>query len=244
MDFLKVDHEKINDVFKKKILIFGAGAAGGTLSYLMAQFGYNQIVVIDDDLVEISDIYKTSIFKREGIGQPKVVFLEKCIYENFGIKIKTIVSSPNENEHITSLIKEESPDLIIKACDPDLSFRYYLNEICFKIGVPFIYMSYSYDRINIGPFFVPGTTKSDVDIEKNFTKTFGDDYKYLNHKKLFSKYTIHPSVSFNINILANIILKEIFFFHLRRLEYVFSLNKEVFFFPLTMRVFFKDLNKL
>ena len=114
------------------------------------------------------------------------------------------------------MIEDEKPCLIIKACDPDLSFRYYLNEICFELGIPFVYMSYSFDRINVGPFFVPGKTKSDEVLENHLIKTVGKEYTFLNHKKLFSNYIVHPSVSFNINILANIILKEVIFFHLKK----------------------------
>ncbi len=244
MDFLKIDPKDFENMLDKRILIFGAGAAGGIIAYLLVQFGYMNITVVDDDIVKMSDVYKTVIYRRQDIENQKVIALKRNIEENFDISIKTIISSPKSYEEIFSVIEDERPDLIIKACDPDLSFRYYLDKICFNKGIPFIYMSYSFDRINIGPFFVPGLTKSDKDLEKYFTKTSGKDYTYLNHQKLFSNSTIHPSISFNINILANIILKEIVFFHLKKFEYVFSLNREVFFYPLTMKVYFLDLGKL
>lgn len=244
MDFMKIDHVRFSNIFKNKILIFGAGAAGGIIAYLLVQFGYKNITIVDDDIVEISDIYKTVIYKKQDINTHKVSALKKYIADNFDINICTIISSPRSKVEIASVIESEKPDLIIKACDPDLSFRYYLNEICFDKVIPFIYMSYSFDRVNIGPFFVPGLTKSDKELEISFMNTCGEEYTFLNHQKLFSDYTIHPSISFNINILASIILKEIIFFHMEKFEYVFSLNKEVFFFPLTMRVFFKDLDKI
>ncbi len=244
MDFLEIDPKNLKKIFNQKILIFGAGAAGGIIAYLLVQFGYKNITIVDDDTVEISDIYKTLIYKKQDIDKHKVLALKKTIKENFDINIRTIISSPKKKENISSVIEHEKPNLIIKACDPDLSFRYYLNEVCFKIGIPFVYMSYSFDRINIGPFFVPGMTKSDEVLENYFTKTMGAEYTFLNHQKLFPNYTVHPSISFNINILANIVLKEIVFFHLKKFEFVFSLNREVFFFPLTMRVFYKDLNVL
>jgi hypothetical protein len=40
------------------ILIFGAGAIGGTLTYLLAQFGFKNIAIADFDTVEDSDILK------------------------------------------------------------------------------------------------------------------------------------------------------------------------------------------
>ena len=243
LDFLKININ-YSEILSKKILVFGAGAVGCNISYLLAQFGYKNVIVIDDDRVEESDIYKTLIYRRSDIGQFKVDSLRICIESNFAISIETFIDSPKKQSEISSYVELLKPDLIIKACDPNLSFRYYLNEICFGMKIPFVYMSYSFERINIGPFFVPGLTKSDKEIEFDFSKKFGNSYSYLGHEKLFSDYTIHPSVSFNINILSNIMLKEILFFHLNKFEFVFSLNKEVFFFPLTMKVFYKDLSKL
>jgi hypothetical protein len=105
-------------------------------------------------------------------------------------------------------------------------------------------MSYALERLNIGPLFIPGTTASDSEIEKISINNLGKHFSFLNHKKLFSNYTIHPSISFNINILSSLVLKEIIFYLLGMHEYSLTINKEVFFVPLTCKVFFRDLSKL
>jgi hypothetical protein len=232
------------NLLNKKILIFGAGAAGGTIAYLLAQFGYQNISISDNDIVEQSDIQKTFIYRKDNLHYKKVESLKKIILENFNICINPLDVAPSAQKEIANIIDQESPELVIKACDPNLSFRYYLNEILFDREIPFIYMSYSFDRINIGPFFVPGVTKSDTVIEKNLVKMYGEDYRFLNYEKLFNNYTIHPSISFNINILANFVLKEIILFHLKKLEFVISINKEVFFNPLTFQTYFRSLDKI
>jgi hypothetical protein len=243
-EFLGIDRADIESMLMKKTLIFGAGAAGATIAYLLAQFGYRKICVVDDDIVELSDIEKTLIYRRGDINKSKVIALKDCIHQNFGFYIEVFKAAPENTTQLTEIIDRGKPDLIVKACDPDLSFRYYLNQVCFLKSIPFIHMSYSFERINIGPFFVPGLTKSDSDIELNFTKMCGPEYRFLNHRKLFQDLTAHPSTSFNINILAGIVLKEIIFYHLNRHQYVYSLNKEVFFFPLSMRVLYRSLNNL
>lgn len=243
-EFIGIEREETEAALGKKILIFGAGAAGATIAYLLAQFGYRRIFVVDNDIVELSDMEKTLIYRREDVNMSKVNALKHCIHLNFGFFIEVLESSPDNRNELSEVIDDVNPDLIVKACDPDLSFRYYLNQICFLKSIPFIHMSYSFERINIGPFFVPGVTKSDSEIELNFTKMCGPEYRFLNHRKLFQDSTVHPSTSFNINILAGIILKEIIFFHLNRHQYVYCLNKEVFFFPLSMRVLYRSLNDL
>ncbi len=243
-EFLGIEWKDLEEFKEKKILIFGSGAAGATITYLLAQFGYRRIFVVDSDIVEMSDINKTLIFRQPDIKRIKVSALRHCIEQNFGFNIEDIALSPNTLIEISDIIENVAPDLVIKACDPDLSFRYHLNQICFDKMIPFVHMSYSFERLNIGPFFVPGLTKSDNVIDHNFTMMCGKEYTFHNHKKLFSDLLCHPSTSFNINILAAIILKEIIFFHLNRYEYVFSLNREVYFFPLSMKVLYRSLDDL
>ena len=102
-------------------------------------------------------------------------------------------------------------------------------------------MSYAFERVNIGPLFIPGKTESDSEIEKITTKNLGKQFSFLNHKKLFTDYTIHPSISFNINILAGLVLKETIFYLLGKFEYSHTINREVFFTPLTYKVYFRDI---
>jgi hypothetical protein len=46
---------------------------------------------------------------------------------------------------------------------------------------------------------------------------------------LFKNYLIHPAVSFNINILANLILKDVVFFFVNAIDKITTLNKLVCF---------------
>ena len=46
-------------------------------------------------------------------------------------------------------------------------------------------------------------------------------------RRLSDSYLIHPSISFNINILSNLVVKEIIFGLGGRFEWVLSLNKQI-----------------
>lgn len=61
----------------KKILIFGAGAGGSTLVYLLAQFGFNNIYIVDFDDVEESDLYRVITFDKIDLGEKKNRFFKK-----------------------------------------------------------------------------------------------------------------------------------------------------------------------
>ncbi len=223
--------------FYSKILIFGAGAAGATIAILLSQFGFQNIIVADDDIVEQSDINKTLIFRKEHLGKSKVECIKKIVSTNYHSDIIASQKRPSKKEDIYAIVNQYQPDLVIKACDPNLSFRIYLNDICFKKEIPFIHMSYSFDRINIGPFFIPGITSCDNYFNEIIKANKGKDYDFLHHKKLFNNYTTHPSTSFNINILSNYILIDILFFFLGKIESIKSLGRAIHSYPLQMKSF-------
>lgn len=220
-DYLKIAFDK-SIIEKFKILVFGAGAGGSSLSYLLAQFGFRNIKIIDDDLVEQSDMLKSCIFKKRYFGNNKVDALEKEIFENFDFTIEKGLNKPFTKKDIKFEIDSFKPDLIVKACDPDLMFRRNLNEICLETLVPYFSLSYSYENILIGPLIVPKITYCDKYLEEVIINTCGEHYSFDNINKLNYKNMIHPSISFNVNLLASLALKEIVFFCLKKHELVNS----------------------
>jgi len=233
-DYLEINYPSELD-FNSKILIFGSGAGGSTIAYLLAQFGFKNLCIIDKDVVNESDVKKTLIFRKDQIGKSKVLSLNETIRTNFDINIVSIEKCVVQKDEMDEIITREEPCLIIKACDPDLNFRVFLNEICFLKKIPFIHMSYSFEKLTVGPFFIPGKTSCDESINNLNKEELGEDFDFSNTHKLFTDYITHPSISFNINILASLVLKDIVFFFSKNIDLVKSLNALVYFFPITMQ---------
>lgn len=227
LDYLNI--EVPSELLSCRILIFGAGAGGATIAYLLAQFGFKNISICDNDVVNSSDVEKTTIFDSTDIGKHKVIALSERVRKNFGLSMQTFTEKAFSEEDIGRLCKISFPQFIIKACDPNLSFRTSLNNYCFANGVPFIHMSYAFEMINLGPLFIPGKTCCDLSLNQLAIKTFGEEQSFEKQKKLYTDYTTHPSISFNINVLANLIFKEILFFLTNRYEMCNTINKIVYY---------------
>ncbi len=234
LEYLGIE-EGFTDVLTKKILIFGAGAGGSSLCYLLAQTGFQNIYIVDNDVVEESEVEKTFVFRKADIGNYKTEVLKKLLSENFNISLKIYNERPSYEFQIDKIITYINPDFIVKACDPNTDFRVFLNHICFKNKIPFIHMAYSFETNIVGPLFVPGITCCDMSLNQYQRTVFGDDHDFEKVEKLFSDYITHPSINFNINILASIILKEIVFFLLGKVEHVISVGKIIHFSPLSLR---------
>lgn len=67
---------------EKKILIFGIGGLGSNILYQLAQIGFKNFVIIDDDIINLSDLNKNCLFNINDVGK-KTIFLKHKIFRDF-----------------------------------------------------------------------------------------------------------------------------------------------------------------
>lgn len=223
-EYLNYDFKQIHG---RKILVFGAGAAGGTITYLLAQQGFTNITCLDGDIVENSDVDKTTIYDAMDIGVAKVDALQKRISTNFGQTINILPSYLKDIEDAFTIMEEVKPDLVVYAIDPHPSYKLALNEYCVEHNISIIHAGYSYERILYGPFVVPGKTSCMKGYNEYWKRRTRGEMDFSKLRRLSDSYLIHPSISFNINILSNLVVKEIIFGLGGRFEWVQSLNKQI-----------------
>ncbi len=228
LEYMGVPLER--SILSKKLLILGAGGMGSTTAFMLAQFGFKDLTIVDYDGVEESEIEKMMVYRREHLGQQKTDALKQILEGTFDYcNVKTIEQKIRGKEDIFRIIEESDPEFVIKAMDPkDVGFRLWLNEICFHKQIPFVNNSYSFEFIRLGPLFAPGITDAcDNCCNLWFMKGQGADADFNASEKLFHSYTIHPAISFNINIAASLAVKDIIFFFAKKYEYVSSFSKVV-----------------
>lgn len=220
-DYINFDFERIKN---KNILVFGAGAAGGTITYLLAQQGFTSISCVDNDVVEYSDVNKTMVYDVPSIGKLKVEAIKQRIAKNFGVQIRAIPSYLTNINDVATIFDHVNPSLIVYAIDPQPSFKLNLDKYCLSKRIPIIHASYSYEKILCGPCVIPFQTACMVGYNEYWKqRTLGSfDYNYV--RKLFTETTVHPSISFNINLLSSIIVKDTIFCLGEQYEKVSTLN--------------------
>ena len=59
------------------VVIIGAGGIGSNSSMILTRMGVGQIELIDDDVVDVTNLHRTSIFNENDVGKPKSKTLEK-----------------------------------------------------------------------------------------------------------------------------------------------------------------------
>lgn len=124
----------------KKILIIGCGSIGGYLTSEIVKAGFDDITVIDNDLLHEENIYR-HLLGLEYVDEYKSKALEDYIKKNIpNINIKSIQDTI-EDSLIDENISLEDYDLILSAignhnCNRWLNEYIYIN----KIDVPVIYL--------------------------------------------------------------------------------------------------------
>lgn len=110
-----IGEENLNKIMSTKILLVGVGGVGSFAFETLIRSGFQNITIIDKDIVEESNINRQLVANLTTIGIPKVdVALNNAKNINKNIKIKVYNEFLDEN-NINTLDKDF--DYIIDACD-------------------------------------------------------------------------------------------------------------------------------
>ena len=74
-----IGEDKFETLSQAKVMVFGVGGVGGYVVEALARSGINQFILIDNDVVEETNINRQIIATYETIGQPKVEVMKKRI---------------------------------------------------------------------------------------------------------------------------------------------------------------------
>ena len=123
---------------KGRVAIVGCGATGACVSSLLARAGVGQLVIIDRDYVEPSNLQRQTLFDEADAAEslPKAVAAGRKIAA-FNSEVHTTpVVADLTPENIESLLGDV--DLILDATD-NFETRYLINDFAVKHGKPWIY---------------------------------------------------------------------------------------------------------
>lgn len=121
-----------------KAVVVGCGALGCATISLLARAGIGQLVVVDRDFVELSNLQRQILFEEAdaAAGLPKAVAAARAIERiNSEVELQPLVVdvTPASVEGIVS-----GADVVLDGTD-NLETRYLLNDACVKLGIPWIY---------------------------------------------------------------------------------------------------------
>lgn len=141
-----------------RIAVLGLGGLGGWSALALACCGIGEMLLVDFDTVELSNLNRQILYGEADVGQPKAGLAAKRLDAfNSSIRIETCEERLDSEAAVAAVIK--GYDLVINAVDwPAHDIELWVNSACFAAGIPYIAMSHYPPIARVGPLYVPGET--------------------------------------------------------------------------------------
>lgn len=134
----EIGEEGQHKLSKSKVLVIGAGGLGAAVLPYLAAAGVGEIGIIDDDVIEVSNLHRQVIYKTSGVGKSKVEEAKLMISElNPLVKIN-VISEMLSGKNALSLF--EKYDIIVDGTD-NIFVKYLINDAGLIANKPIVYGS-------------------------------------------------------------------------------------------------------
>ncbi|MCL9779907.1 molybdopterin-synthase adenylyltransferase MoeB [Vibrio sp. S4M6] len=129
------DFEGQEALKRAKVLIIGAGGLGCAASQYLAVAGVGNITLVDDDVVEHSNLQRQILHTDNDINRPKVESASEALLAlNPHIAVTAIAKRLNDNT-LEDLISKS--DVVVDASD-NVETRNQLNRLCYAAKTPLV----------------------------------------------------------------------------------------------------------
>ncbi|MFR7591206.1 MAG: ThiF family adenylyltransferase [Longibaculum sp.] len=133
---LLIGEEKLQQLHKSHVLVFGVGGVGGYVVEALVRSGIGHITIVDNDCVSLTNLNRQIIATRETIGKKKVEVMKErilSIYPDCDVTTYEMFYLP-ENADTINLTQY---DYVVDAIDT-ITSKIELAVRCEKLGVPLI----------------------------------------------------------------------------------------------------------
>jgi molybdopterin/thiamine biosynthesis adenylyltransferase/rhodanese-related sulfurtransferase len=122
-------------LLEAKVLLLGAGGLGSPTALYLAAAGVGTLGIVDDDVVDLSNLQRQVIHTTDRIGVPKVDSAEQAVHainpDVDVVKHKTRLDASNVMEII------QGYDVIVDGVD-NFPTRYLLNDATVRLDIPVV----------------------------------------------------------------------------------------------------------
>ncbi|URC12378.1 HesA/MoeB/ThiF family protein [Flavobacterium sp. B183] len=134
----QIGDEGQHKLSESKVLVIGAGGLGAAILPYLAAAGVGQIGIVDDDVIEISNLHRQVIYKSSAVGKSKAEEAKRMILElNPEVKADAFAEKLSAKNAVSLF---EKYDIIVDATD-HIAIKYLINDACLLTNKPMVYGS-------------------------------------------------------------------------------------------------------
>lgn len=124
---------------KSSAAIVGLGALGSASAELLARAGIGKLILIDRDVVELTNLQRQVLFDESDLGKPKALAAKEHL-SRINSEVKTDFFIEDLNFGNIGKILNKSIGVILD-CTDNMETRLLINDFSVKSKIPFIYSS-------------------------------------------------------------------------------------------------------
>ena len=118
-----------------RVLIVGVGGLGSPAALYLAAAGVGELILVDDDAVELTNLQRQIIHTQTRIGHTKVASASEAIADlNADVKV-TAVNQRLDADNILTWVQKAD---VVVDCSDNFATRTALNKACWQTKVPLV----------------------------------------------------------------------------------------------------------
>lgn len=131
----EIDLEGQAKLLNSRVLLFGMGGLGSPISMYLATSGVGELIIVDPDRVELSNLQRQIVHTNDNLGNEKVESARQMLNAlNPDIQVTTI----NHKLGGESLLREiQGADVIVDGTD-NFDARFAINQACVQAHKPLV----------------------------------------------------------------------------------------------------------
>ncbi len=131
----QIDLEGQQRLLDSRALIVGLGGLGSPAALYLAAAGVGALTLVDYDQVELSNLQRQIVHRRQNLGRPKVESAAETLAGvNPGCRIEPI---PERLEEIVLEEQVAAADVVLD-CSDNFATRFAINRACVLTGTPLV----------------------------------------------------------------------------------------------------------
>jgi adenylyltransferase/sulfurtransferase len=121
---------------RARVLLVGCGALGGSMAQTLTRCGVGTLVLVDRDVVELSNLPRQVLFEQRHLGRPKVEAARETLERVGGPTRLEARAAHVDADNLEELA--EGCELVLDGTD-NLATRYLVNDLCVERGLAWVY---------------------------------------------------------------------------------------------------------
>ncbi|KMS54337.1 thiamine biosynthesis protein ThiF [Novosphingobium barchaimii LL02] len=115
------------------VVLVGCGGIGSPSLQYLAAAGIGRLTLVDDDVIDISNLQRQTIYTPSDVGRPKAETAAEWVRRfDLGLKVEPVIArmgTGNAHEVLSGA------DLVLDGCD-NFATRLLVSDTCVELGIP------------------------------------------------------------------------------------------------------------